>query len=466
MTEDFIREPQPISKQSLNTKINASTGLKILMCLGFSIGLVLLPENIRTACAQTDSGIQQPQEPTAYSVGDKLQISFYEPLKNLNDSKWNAIGKAQLPGPSYYLHPELSGEYRVQSDWNVTVPMIGVVRAAYRSASELQTALTTSFENLIGHTGYVSVVILERRPIYITGSVKQPGAYKYEPGLTPLALVALAGGERGQEDRWAVVEAVQFAGKEQAFVDRLRRVLAEAAVLRAELNDTAIEVPSKLVDLCGQQQAEALIAAEQARRRPVVQTVADRRKALQLAVDSAQKALSIDTSRLPNLGDGVAVRKNRLASLETLFARGTAHNVQVEQAVGELSDAKDRQAALEAAIQEDERRLASAKIDVAKFEAETKVDLSHELAERQREIDELAPNAAAYGGVVSLLKPQSDSGDRALHFEIVRGKNVFSADITTNLEPGDVLQVKGSSSTQQSAGPASHDSFRRLSESR
>ena len=37
-------------------------------------------------------------------------------------------------------------------------------------------------------------VALERQPVYVLGPVKNPGAYKYAPGMTVLHAVALAGG--------------------------------------------------------------------------------------------------------------------------------------------------------------------------------------------------------------------------------------------------------------------------------
>ena len=40
----------------------------------------------------------------------------------------------------------------------------------------------------------VSVEIIEYRPIFILGEVAKPGQYPYEPGMTVLTAVAIAGG--------------------------------------------------------------------------------------------------------------------------------------------------------------------------------------------------------------------------------------------------------------------------------
>jgi polysaccharide biosynthesis/export protein ExoF len=403
--------------------------------------LVLCSEG---AFAQAIPGTKvQPPPPMTYSVGDRLKVSFYEPLTMPDKTNWASIGKPQLPGPSYYLHPELSGDYSIQSDWTISIPMIGTVLVARRDAKDVETDLTKAFERIIGHSGFVGISVVERKPLYIIGPVKQQGAYKYEPGLTPLNLVALAGGVlRNQEDRWAVVEAVREAGKEQAATERLCRLLAQKAVLQAELLSTPAELPAPLIRLKGRQQAEQLVNAEQARRAPVIQAHVERRKALQVTVAAAQSKADVDNTRLPLAAEGIDARHHRMTALETLVSHGTINRVVMDQVRGELSDAKDRQANVFASLGEDMRALAVAKIDATRFETQTKVELDQAVAALQREIDELTPTVAANTGIIGLLKSDTSGGHDALQFEIIRSSQVLPAGITTPLEPGDLLSVR------------------------
>lgn len=398
--------------------------------------------NPETPNPETTRSAPQPPARITFEVGDKLKIAFYEPL-NTDKNRWNA-GKPQAPGPSFYLHTELSGEYTVEADWTISVPMLGGFVVANHRVDDVQANLIKAFEKVIDHPGYVTITIAERKPLYIVGPVKNPGVYKFAPDLTPLNLVALAGGlQNNTEDHWAVVEAVREAGKQSSSLERLRRVLAQYAVLNAEINGTPVEIPEQLVELVGREAAETLVKEEQAKRQPLIQAREARAKALQVAIDTAQNALKIDTGRLQPLDESIKARRARLASMQSLFEAGRMSQMVVTQAQVEVADAEDRRANVMANIAEDQQHLAVAKIEAAKFETETKAELDQQLASRQREIDDLTPATAAMAGVIRLLSPQaaSDSPDE-LRFTIVRNGQLLPADITTVLRPGDVLRIE------------------------
>lgn len=88
----------------------------------------------------------------------------------------------------------LSSEYSVESDNNLSMPLIGDVPARGRTAPELSDAITAALA-----AGYllqprVTVTILTLRPFYILGEVNKPSEYPTTSGLTVLNAVATAGG--------------------------------------------------------------------------------------------------------------------------------------------------------------------------------------------------------------------------------------------------------------------------------
>ena len=241
--EELKANEAMLPRRSVKMRGSVSGGLQNTM-----IALTLFLGSEQVFAQATPGATVQAPSPMTYSVGDRLKLSFYEPLSIPDKGDWTSIGKPQLPGPSYYQHPELSGDYSIQSDWTISIPIIGTVIVAHRDAKDVEADLTKAFERIIGHSGFMSISVVERKPLYIIGPVKQQGSYKYEPGLTPLNLVALAGGVlRNQEERWGVVEAVREAGKEEAATDRLCLLLAQNAVLRAELHSAPIALPAQLV---------------------------------------------------------------------------------------------------------------------------------------------------------------------------------------------------------------------------
>jgi protein involved in polysaccharide export with SLBB domain len=380
-------------------------------------------------------------EPLKYGTGDKLKVSFYERLA-MEEDKWANVKQTTKPDRSFYLHPEISGEYTVQADWTISFPLIGNVVVANRDTKQVEADITAAFEKRVGHPGFVNIVLVEREPIYVVGPVKRPGSYKFESGITPLHAVALAGGlQRNDEDRWAVVEAVRDSGKLEAATNRLKNVLAQYAVLRAELDGTAVSTPAQLLKLAGADEAQRLIAREQEQRAAIVKARNERQHALSVAVETAQQAVDIDRSRLVPLQENVQMRQNRADGMQSLFERGTINKLHLMQAQSELSDVKDRKANAQSSLAEDLHRLSLAKGDATKFKIEMNNELDQEIAARQREIDELSPNIAANVGLLGVLKPDG-SLNEFVQFEIVRRFKVIEANDTTPLQPGDLVRIK------------------------
>ena len=91
--------------------------------------------------------------------------------------------------------PQLSTTYFVSPQGTISVPLVGDVPASGRTTGQLGTEVA---EDLRGRRMVVdpsvSVDILTYRPVYVLGEVEKPGAYPYQPGLTTLSAVALAGG--------------------------------------------------------------------------------------------------------------------------------------------------------------------------------------------------------------------------------------------------------------------------------
>jgi len=106
--------------------------------------------------------------------------------------------------------PELTGEYTVQEDGTISVPLLGFIPVANRSAQQVHDDLLESFNQLLGRKGMVNILSLERAPVYVLGPVRNPGSFKYASGMTILHAIALAGGlDRGSNDPWQKIEAVR-----------------------------------------------------------------------------------------------------------------------------------------------------------------------------------------------------------------------------------------------------------------
>jgi polysaccharide biosynthesis/export protein len=89
----------------------------------------------------------------------------------------------------------LTGEFHVSDSGKIAVPLIGSVQASGLSPDELgvriQEALTRA--NML-RAPSVSAEVIAYRPIFVLGEVSKPGQYPYQPGMTVVTAVAVAGG--------------------------------------------------------------------------------------------------------------------------------------------------------------------------------------------------------------------------------------------------------------------------------
>ena len=105
----------------------------------------------------------------------------------------------------------LTGEFRVNDSGSIALPLVGAVRAAGLTSSELETSVALALRrgNLVRDPS-VAAEIIAYRPIYVLGEVNKPGQYPYQPGMTVVTAVAVGGGftYRAVEDYAAVVRTV------------------------------------------------------------------------------------------------------------------------------------------------------------------------------------------------------------------------------------------------------------------
>jgi protein involved in polysaccharide export with SLBB domain len=106
-------------------------------------------------------------------------------------------------------HEDLSGEYEVDNEGRLTLPLIKSVQATGLTIQEIEQAITDKLQPDYLRNPKVGVVVLEYRPFYILGEVKNPGSYPYSSNLTVVSAVALAGGYtyRARKSRIVIIRA-------------------------------------------------------------------------------------------------------------------------------------------------------------------------------------------------------------------------------------------------------------------
>jgi polysaccharide export outer membrane protein len=93
-----------------------------------------------------------------------------------------------------YNEPTLSGDYDVDQNGMVSLPLAGTVRAVGLTQPQFEQELAKKFRSEYLRDPKVTVTILQYRPVYLVGEVEKQGEYPYKPGLNVLTALAMAGG--------------------------------------------------------------------------------------------------------------------------------------------------------------------------------------------------------------------------------------------------------------------------------
>ena len=119
------------------------------------------------------------------------------------------LGSGDKIKVTVFGHDDLSGQFLVGGGGDVALPLIGKVRAGGLSVAEFASRVVGALKPDYLTDPRVSVEVLNYRPFYIIGEVKQPGSYPFVDGMTVVNAIALAGGYtyRARENKIHVTRA-------------------------------------------------------------------------------------------------------------------------------------------------------------------------------------------------------------------------------------------------------------------
>jgi polysaccharide export outer membrane protein len=137
---------------------------------------------------------------SAVSVAACLLLSACEPGSGLAPLPQTMAGPYTLGAGEgvrivVFGQTQLTGEFTVNDRGTISVPLLGDIPASGDTTDALAQTIATALQaKKILLDPSVSVEVVKYRPVFILGEVEKPGQYPYEPGMTALTLVAIAGG--------------------------------------------------------------------------------------------------------------------------------------------------------------------------------------------------------------------------------------------------------------------------------
>ncbi|MBN9247423.1 MAG: polysaccharide export protein, partial [Hyphomicrobium sp.] len=92
--------------------------------------------------------------------------------------------------------PDLTGEFNVTATGTIFLPMIGEIPVKGFTASQVATKIATELQQRqkLNDLPSATTEIIQFRPFYVLGDVQSPGSFPFQPGLTVMQAVSVAGG--------------------------------------------------------------------------------------------------------------------------------------------------------------------------------------------------------------------------------------------------------------------------------
>jgi protein involved in polysaccharide export with SLBB domain len=381
------------------------------------------PQRIRGS-NPSEIGDAGPEERYELASGDRLKIIFFQ-------------------------NADLSGEFRIQADGNVSVPLLGSFSAAGKTTSEIALEVAAAFQRGDKQAAQVVVEVTEWRPVYVTGHVSKPGGYVFTPGMTVLHALSTAGGMYRVFDGsvGTSIGVSSMLGQVQGDTERLKLALARIAGLAAErLNRDLADMPSRLMELCGKTDAEALLAVENRtlkwRRDNLKDRIQSRAKQIALSLDE----LTAFRGQLVQIKEQKRLKGLQLEDAQSLAEKGLSRRTDLINLQSSIADLERSEREALGAIARAERTLTQVDQEAKELPVLRKLELEREIHELQQQIASYESTISASRDLVGRIAG-TEQADRAeqIKYAIMRktGQNqVFiPGKETTLLHAGDVVVV-------------------------
>jgi polysaccharide export outer membrane protein len=96
---------------------------------------------------------------------------------------------------SAYGLDDFSSEYVIDAAGMISLPLIGQVAAGGKTVEQVQQTIADQLTaRQILNKPFVNVQVSKYRPFFVVGEVQKPGEYAFQPGMTVLNAISMAGG--------------------------------------------------------------------------------------------------------------------------------------------------------------------------------------------------------------------------------------------------------------------------------
>ncbi|MCM8775164.1 MAG: polysaccharide export protein [Candidatus Omnitrophica bacterium] len=153
------------------------------------------------------------------------------------------IGVGDLLRIEVYDEADLTKEVRVLTDGYISFPLLGAIRAAGLTVSELERVISKRLGEKYLVNPQVTVFVKEFSRVFVFGEVANPGSFPIYGKLTVFEAITLAGGFTELANQSKVKVIRQRGGKEVTYemdIERMAKKGDTSQDLELEANDRVI----------------------------------------------------------------------------------------------------------------------------------------------------------------------------------------------------------------------------------
>ncbi|PYE88796.1 polysaccharide biosynthesis/export family protein [Phyllobacterium leguminum] len=385
-----------------------------------------------------------PSTAAEYKLGpmDKLSIRVVE---------W------QTAEGTFREWPTISGNFTVGPSGALSLPFTGELQAGGKTTSQIAGEIAKNLQQKFGlrDRPEAAVEIAEFRPIFVSGDVETPGKYAYDPELTVLKAVSLAGGmRRGETGQRFERDFLNARGNHDVLIAERNRLLAKRARLEAELaNAKEIKVPKELAD---NPDAQKLIGDEAA-------IMLSRKNALTLQLNALNELRTLYQNEIVSLEKKMVVQNRQkdlmakeLANIGGLADKGLVVNSRVMTLETSFAEMQSKLLDLDTNSLRAKQEINKATRDATDLENSRKAELTSDMQATQAALDEANLKLAMYRNLMTealvnapaaaALAGSGEGEGPVLQYSIVRNSGngetkEIAAEENTPLLPGDLVKA-------------------------
>jgi len=346
--------------------------------------------------------------------------------------------------------PKLNRETKVNADGRIMLPQLGGIPVAGTGLDAIRERIERELAKLdIIRSPTVMVEVATYRPFYIGGAVARPGAIAFEPGLTVRHALVLAGGP-DKSAQLTTTETLELQAKWRASSYHLLQVKSRIVRLEAELNRVggpnlgALDTRS-----VSPQDAKGIISLDAGLLRDRLDEWSANQAHLKDVLGLVDFELDVLAKQTDYQEKERALQRDEVENARSLLNKGLIplpRLQELERQESRLSrDLLESQAYAARASQ----NKATMKHDLDSADTKWRIEVRRDLSNAMLERTQLEAELEVIGNrlMVAGLSPNGEGTMPRLVPEVVIHRSVagrdqtLNATMTTEVQPGDVLDV-------------------------